>query len=191
VAAFSVIELLFVLGFAATLGAVAVPQLTRSLDDTRTRGATRYLATRLHQTRMDAVTRSRDTAMRFTTSGSSYSFTVYADGNRNGVHATDIQRGIDRPVHAVERLSDQFPGVDFGAVPGLPPVDAGGTPPGADPIRLGSGNMATFTRAGTATAGSLYIRGRGNAQYAIRVFGETGKMRVLRFNSRSRKWMSL
>jgi type II secretory pathway pseudopilin PulG len=191
VAAFSLIELLFVLGFAATLGAVAVPQLARSVDDMRTRGAARYLATRLQQTRMNAVMRSRDTAMRFTTMGSTYSFTVYADGNRNGVRTADIERGIDRPVQAAERLSDQFRGVDFGAAPALPPVDAGGTPPGTDPIRLGAGNLATFTSTGTATAGSLYIRGRGNAQYVIRVFGDTGKIRVLTFNARSREWTPL
>jgi type II secretory pathway pseudopilin PulG len=191
VAAFSLIDLLFVLGLAATLGAVAVPQLAGSVDDMQTRAAARYVATRLQQTRMSAVMRRRDTAMRFTTMGSTYSFTVYADGNRNGVRTGDIERGIDRPVQATERLPDQFRGVDFGAAPGLPPVDAGGTPPGTDPIRLGAGSLATFTSTGTATAGSLYIRGRGNAQYVIRIFGDTGKTRVLTFNARSGTWMPL
>jgi type II secretory pathway pseudopilin PulG len=191
VAAFSLIELLFVLGTVAALGAATVPQISRSIDDMRARGAARYVATRLQQVRMDAVLRSRDMAMRFTATESTYSFAVYADGNRNGVRTDDIQRGIDRSVHAAERLSDQFRGVDFGAAPGLPPVETGGTPPGTDPIRLGAGNLMTFTRTGTATPGSLYIRGRGTAQYVIRVFGETGRTRVLSFNPRSRTWMPL
>ena len=73
---------------------------------------------------------------------------MYVDGNRNGVLTRDIQRGIDRLIAAVERLPDQFAGVEFGAIPGLPAVDPGGTAPGTDPIRLGSGNIASFSAHG-------------------------------------------
>jgi type II secretory pathway pseudopilin PulG len=190
-AAFSLLELLFVLGLAATLTGIAVPQVTQSLDDMRTAGAARYVASRLQQTRMEAISRTRDTAIRFTTSGSSYAFTVYVDGNRNGVLTADIDAGIDRPVGGPERLVDQFPRVDFGTVPGLPPVDADGIPPGGDPVRLGAGNLATFTSSGTSTTGSIYVRGGDAAQFAIRIFGQTGRTRILRFNARTRTWTSL
>jgi type II secretory pathway pseudopilin PulG len=190
-AAFSLLELLFVLGLAATLTGLAVPQITQSLDDMRTAGAARYVASRLQQTRMEAISRTRGTALRFTTVGSSYAFTVYVDGNRNGVLTADIEDGIDQPIARPERLIDQFPRVDFGTVPGLPPVDADGMPPGADPIRLGTGNLAAFTSSGTSTTGSIYVRGRDAAQFAIRLFGQTGKTRILRFNARTRTWTPL
>ena len=74
-----------------------------------------------------------------------------------------------------QRLSDEFPGVDFGVLPGLHPVDPSGPAPGRDPIRFGSRHMVTFTAHGTSTPGSLYIRGRDSAQYVIRVFGEAEK----------------
>jgi hypothetical protein len=119
-----------------------------------------------------------------------YSYAVYVDGNRNGVRTIEIQRGTDSRLVAPERLVDQFPGVDFGAVPGLPAVDPGGIPPGDDPIRLGAANLATFTASGTSSSGSLYIRGR-NAQYVVRIYGQTGKTRVLRFDARSRQWKGL
>ena len=90
-----------------------------------------------------------------------------------------------------ERLFDQFTGVDFGAIPGLPAVDVGGTPPGADPIRLGNSSLATFTPTGTSSSGSLYIRGRRNAQYVVRIYGQTGKTRVLKFDARTRQWKGL
>ena len=51
--------------------------------------------------------------------------------------------------------------------------------------------MATFTATGTATAGSLYIRGRRDVQYVVRIFGETGKTRILKFNPRTRQWNPL
>jgi len=191
VAGFTLVELLFTMGVAATLAVVSIPQLTASLDDIRAGAAARLVAATLQQTRMEAVRRGRATAVRFQPTATGYEFAVYADGNRNGVRAGDIAAGRDPEVHAPRRLPEVFPGVDFGAVPGLPAVDASGSPPGSDPIRLGSGDMVTFTPLGTATTGSLYIRGKHDVQYVVRVFGETGKTRLLKFNRWSRTWSPL
>ena len=48
----------------------------------------------------------------------------------------------------------------------------------------------TFTATGTATSGSLYLLGRGQTQYVVRIYGETGRTRILRYNARSRTWFS-
>jgi type II secretory pathway pseudopilin PulG len=188
VAAFTLVELLFAMGVAATLAAVSIPQLTASMDDLRASAAARLVAATLQQTRMEAVRRGRSMAVRFQQTGAGYQFAVYADGNRNGVRADDIAAGRDPQVRASRRLPDAFPGVDFGAAAGLPAVDASSSPPGTDPIRLGSSDMVTFTPLGTATTGSLYVRGRHDVQYVVRVFGETGKTRLLKFNRWSRTW---
>jgi hypothetical protein len=137
---------------------------------------------------MEAVSRSAMVGVQFTQTTGGYSYAVYVDGNRNGVLTRDIQRGIDRLITPAERLPDQFSGVEFGAIPGLPPVDPGGTAPGSDPIRLGSGNIASFSALGTASSGTLYIRSRRDAQYAVRIFGETGRTRMLKFEPRTRQW---
>jgi type II secretory pathway pseudopilin PulG len=189
VAAFSFIEILLVLGTAATVSAVAVPQTLATLDDSRTAAAARYVSARLQRTRMEAVSRNGSAALRFTFMSDHYDFAAYVDGNRNGVLSRDIQAGIDQVIQPADRLTDHFPGVDFGAVPDLPPVDSTSTPPGSDPIRLGASDMVTFTSIGTATSGSLYIRGRRDTQYVVRVYGETGKARVLKFNAGSGQWM--
>jgi type II secretory pathway pseudopilin PulG len=189
VAAFSFIEILLVLGTAATVSAVAVPQTLATLDDSRTAAAARYVSARLQRTRMEAVSRNGSAALRFTFMSDHYDFAAYVDGNRNGVLSRDIQAGIDQVIQPADRLTDHFPGVDFGAVPDLPPVDSTSTPPGSDPIRLGASDMVTFTSIGTATSGSLYIRGRRDTQYVVRVYGETGKTRVLKFNAGSGQWM--
>jgi type II secretory pathway pseudopilin PulG len=188
---YTIVELLFVLGTAATLAGVAVPQALAGLDDFRTANAARYIAARLQRARMDAVMRSADVALQVTAASGGYVYAVYLDGNRNGVRSLDIQRGIDKQLVPPERLPDQFTGIEFGAMPGLPAVDPGGTAPGSDPIRLGSANVATFSAAGTSSSGSLYIRGRRNAQYVVRIYGQTGKTRVLKFDIRSRQWKSL
>jgi type II secretory pathway pseudopilin PulG len=187
---YSLIEVVFVAGLVVTLSAVALPNIQRALDEFRTVGAVRYMAARLERTRAEALARSADVALRFVDEGITYRYAVYVDGNANGVRTADISSGEDRLASHEERLSDQFAGVDLGVVPELPGVDSG-APPGVDPIKLGSGNMATFTPDGTATPGSLYVLGPRGLQFTIRIVGETGRTRILRFDSRNRTWKPL
>jgi prepilin-type N-terminal cleavage/methylation domain-containing protein len=188
---FTLVELLFATGLMAVLTAAAAPQLLAGLDEWRTRGAVRYLSSRLYQARMEAAVRNADAAVRFVRAGSTYEYFTVVDGNRNGVRTPDVQAGIDRVVQPRERLADKFSGVEFGALPGLPPVDPAGAAPGADPIRLGTSDMVIFTALGSSSPGSLYVRGRGSVQYVLRMFAETGRIRILKFYPGSREWKPL
>jgi type II secretory pathway pseudopilin PulG len=191
-AGYSLVELLMAMALGLTLTGAAVPQYLAGVDDRRASGAAHYLSGRLQRARMEAVMRSATVGVQFTeVSAGRYSYAAYDDGNRNGVLTRDIQRGVDRPIGATERLPDTFSGVEFGAIAGVPPVDPGGIAPGADPIRLGSGSIASFSALGTATSGTLYIRSRNNTQYAVRIYGETGKTRMLKFEPGARKWKQL
>lgn len=184
-------ELAVTVGLIATATATTIPEMQAGLDEFRVAGAARYLSSRLAETRMDAIQRSRHVALRFAAADAQYAFTVYEDGNGNGVLGADIQRGVDRAIRRTERLSDNFRNVQFGTRPALPPIEPGDAAPGADPIRLGPGNSVSFNPLGGATSGTIYLAGRGAAQYAVRVFGATGKIRVYRFNWRSSKWIPL
>lgn len=186
---YSLVELVFVIGLMTTVSGMAVPPIMTAMDDYRTSGAARYISTRMYQTRMEAVKRSADVALQFTQTARGIGYAAYVDGNGNGIRTQDIRRGVDRPLGSVERLPDQFAGVDFGVLPGLPSLD-GGAPPGTDPIKLGSSNLLSFSAAGTSSSGSVYIRGS-SAQYVVRVFGDTGKTRVLKFNVRTNRWNPL
>lgn len=184
-------EIVVVLGLFATATATALPELQAGLDDARVAGAARYLSSRLAESRMDAIQRSREVAIRFVLTNGDYTYTVYVDGNRNGVLSRDIQRGVDLPILGPERLSDNFRNVEFGTQPGLPPIDSGSTAPGSDPIRLGTGNSVSFNSMGGATSGTIYLTGRSRAQFAVRVFGVTGKIRTYRYNRLTAKWIPL
>jgi type II secretory pathway pseudopilin PulG len=188
---YSLVELLFITALAITVGAAAVPQCLAAIDDFRTAGAARYVSTRFYRARMEAVMRSTSVAIHFAKTPAGYSYTVYLDGNGNGVLTQDIQNGVDRRINATERLRDHFSGVEFGAIPKLPPIDPGGTAPGTDPIRLGVSSLASFTALGTASSGTVYIRGRRDAQYAVRIFGDTGKTRMLKFDHHTGHWRPL
>ena len=188
---YSLIELLFVISATATASGIAIPPLLTALDDYRTAGAVRYISTRIERTRMEAVTRSTNAALQFVQGGAGYSYGIYVDGNGDGVRTADITKGIDRRLGAIERLPDNYAGVDFGLLPGLPPLDPGGPAPGTDPIKLGNSNLLSYSSIGTSSSGSVYIRGRSKAQYVIRILGDTGRTRVLKFDTRSRQWKAL
>jgi prepilin-type N-terminal cleavage/methylation domain-containing protein len=191
ISGYSLLELMAAMALSLTLAAAAIPEYLTALDDVRASGAVHHIAARLQRARMEAVMRSATVGVQFVQTTAGYSYAVYVDGNRNGVLTRDIQRGVDRLVIATERLPEQFNGVEFGAIPGLPPVDPGGTSPGTDPIRLGAGNIASFSALGTSSSGTVYIRSGRDVQYAVRIFGETGRTRMLKFDPRTRQWKQL
>jgi prepilin-type N-terminal cleavage/methylation domain-containing protein len=168
---YTLIEMLFVAALIAILSAIAVPSSLTAVDRTRASAAARYLASRMAMARSHAVMRSANVALRFDESGADITFQMFMDGNRNGVRARDIAARVDRPLDAPARLSDLFPGVAI-AVSGEA---------GSDPLRIGSSNLFSFTPLGTATSGSIYVRGRDGSQFAIRILGATGRVRVQRY----------
>ena len=189
-AAFSVVELLFVLGLAATLASMAALQGRAAVQQMRTAAAGRFVLSLLQDVRTRAIERGCDTALRVRRDASGFTLAVYEDGNRNGVLSADIASGVDAQIGPVVRLPQQFPGVDFGALPGLPGAE-GSAAPGSDPVRLGAVDGVTFTSAGSTSTGSLYLLGPGDAQYAVRIFGETGRVRLLKFHAGTRRWLPL
>ena len=184
---FTLIELLFSLAIAGTLAALAVPQGLHIVDDLRTRGAARYLAERALDARFAAIRGSAATGLRFEPGSPDYRITPVADGNGNGLRTTDIQRGIDRTLAEPERLDTHFAGVAFGILDGVP--DADGQPAGgSDGVRFGVSRILSMNPDGTSSSGTLYLHGRGRTQYAVRVLGVTGRVRVLKFDFVKGRW---
>jgi type II secretory pathway pseudopilin PulG len=184
---FTVVEILFALVLATTVVSVAIPSTRDAVDEIRTATAARYLAGRLAEARVSAVARSACVGLRFEPSGSDYRYGAYTDGNGNGIRALDIALGVDWPASGKELLKDKFPEVTFGLMNGYPDADGvGGT--GGDGVRIGTARIATMSPDGTATAGTLYLHGR-RSQYAVRILGTTGRMRVLQYKPASRTWV--
>jgi hypothetical protein len=168
-------------------GAAAVPRLGAERDILRAAGAARHLAGRVQWTRAESVKRGTHVALQFLPDGSDYRYGVFADGNRNGVRAADISRGIDPQVAPWERLADHFAGVSFGIVPGVTDVESGGLVSGS-PLRLGGSSLLSFGPSGGASSGTIYLRGRREQQFAVRVLGATGRSRLLRFDFTTKRW---
>jgi hypothetical protein len=179
---------LLALATSVTLAALAIALVGSAIDEMRTASAARYVAGRIGWARIDAVRRARAVALRFEAVDADYQFAPYEDGNGNGVRTIEVRAGIDRPLAPFERLADKFPGVRFELALDAPDAD-GGMSTGADGVRIGSARVLTMSADGTATSGTLYVRGR-KGQYAVRVLGVTGRTRMLQYSAGDRTWLS-
>ncbi len=186
---FTLIETLFVIAILITLTAIAIPLLLTGIDEYRTAAAARYLAGRFRLARMEAVRRSATVAIRFEESGV-VRYASFLDGNHNGVRTADIEKGVDRQLTDFERIGDQFPGVTFGILGGVPVIGSASPTAGdSDPLQIGRSGIMSFTPDGCATSGTVYLRGRGKVQLAVRVLGATARTRVMKFEPASREWV--
>jgi len=164
-AGFTLVELLASMSVLMLLAAMAVPQVLAGLDRSRAQAAARFLAGRMTMARAEAVAGAATVALRF--GDGHHSFAVYVDGNGNGVRTRDIERGVDRLRERPADVAALFPGVVIASV------------------GFGTSGLLSFTPDGTATSGTLAVRGRDGSQFGVRVYGVTGRTRVLRYNART------
>ena len=174
------VDLLAAVALFGLLAAMSVPLVTAGVDRARGRAAARYLAARVAAAKLQAVSRSANVALRFEQRDGHVLFGAVIDGNGNGVRTADLADGIDRPLEPPIALAAHYPGVAIGLAPGTP---------AAAPVQVGASNLWSFTPVGTATAGSVYIRGPDGTQWVVRVAGGTGRARVLRYEPATRTWV--
>ena len=104
------------------------------------------------------------------------------------MRTAEIQAGIDRTLTVPETIGSHFEGVAFGILDSVPDAD-GQAANGSDGVRVGSARLLAMNPDGTSSSGTLYLHGRDRAQYAVRVLGVTGRVRMLRFDHVRRRWI--
>ena len=88
-----------------------------------------------------------------------------------------------------EWLDEHASGVSLQINQTIADVGGGGElAPGDDPVRMGNSSLVSFSPLGSATSGTLYVAARRGPQMAIRVYGATGRVRVLTFDAQARQW---
>jgi len=189
-AGWSLVELVMVIGVSLVVAGIAMAALAPLGATARALGAARYLSAVLQRERIEAVRTGRTCGLRFDDDGSAIGFTRVADGNGNGVRSAEIADGTDPMRGARVRLADAFSGVGFAIVDNVPSIDGGaGLAEGADPIRLGSSILA-FAPTGSATSGTLYLASADRRQFAVRILGATGRVRIYEFERATGRWVT-
>jgi Tfp pilus assembly protein FimT len=171
------------------LAAIAVPVVGGTLERERTIVGAQYLAGQLQRARLESLKRAQSVAVRLEVVSGRTQLRLFADGNGNGVLQKDIDKGTDPPLTGVAWLDDQARDISLRINQSI--KDVAGTAtlnPGDDPLRIGNTALLTFSPVGSATSGTLYVGAQRGPQMAIRVFGATGRVRVLMFDAQARLW---
>jgi hypothetical protein len=188
-AGITLLETLLAVTIAMTMLALTVPLTVDTVDAVRAGLAARYLEGRILDARMHAIKRGARIGLRFEPSAEDYQIGEYADGNGNGIRTAEISAGIDPPIAAAWRIGDHVAGARFGLRAGVPDLDGVRSPEDGDGVRIGTSRILSMGPDGTATGGTLYLRGR-RSQYAVRVLGATGRTRVLRYEPGRDVWVT-
>jgi len=191
-AGFTMAEMVVSLAVLTMLLMISIPTLTRIVGGVRLDLAAAEMAGVLRGARSLAIRLDREVAVKFfPRADGGATWAVYRDGNGNGVLNRDITAGVDplvAPPRALEELGKQM---RFGFPPGKRVRDPGS--PGQllatdDPIRFNQSNLASFGPLGTGTAGSLYLTDGQSRLMAVRVFGRTGKVKVIAYDFEAEIW---
>lgn len=186
---YTLIELAVAAALCSTMAAMAVPVIGGTLDRERTIIGTQALAGQLQRARLESLKRARAVGVRLEIAGTRTSLQLFMDGDGDGVRQADIDAGVDAALSPLEYLDHRSRGISLRI--NQPIVDAGGTSElqaGDDPLRIGNTALLVFSPHGSATSGTMYVAGDRGPQMAVRVFGATGRIRVLTYDARARQW---
>lgn len=179
----SLIEMLVVVSLIGFFGVLGNSALTSARRNIALSASTAELRALFQRVRMLAVGHNRNVAIRFRPAGDAWSWTIYEDGDGDGVRNDDILRGVDFQVDRTRVF--QYQPVRIG-VPSKPVVDPmNGQLLGLRlPVRFGNSQLCSFSRDGEATNGSIVLTD-GESATIIRIGGTSALINVLRWNGKA------
>ena len=186
-AGFTIVELVAVVAVAVVLAGVAMPASATAVDRGRVRAAAAFIASRFRLARVEAVNRVSNVGVVFDLVNGRWQIRACRDGTGNGLRRTDIATGTDPCFDGPHEFSAMFPGVDIAVDPLL--VGPAGEPGNPDPVRFGTPDIASFSPTGSCTSGSLFLRSAKGQQFAVRISGANGRLRVFRYDRTPRTWV--
>jgi hypothetical protein len=176
---FSLVEATIAIGIVMVMAAVATPAFRARFADAHIVGAGQQFKGHFRLAWSTAVRLNVYAGIRFEReSDGRVVYSVYKDGNHNGVRSGDIAFGVDERIAGPFPLSGGAPGVRVGINPGVPNLPPESGLLSGDPVRFGSSDILSFSPFGTATPGTFYLAGD-SAQAAVRVNGGTARVRLM------------
>jgi len=188
---FSLPELLVVLGILGAVFAIGVPVFHELLEQSMLRAACEEVALVFTRARGDAVFCGSDVGIKWVSAGGDVVFTIYRDGNGNGVTSADIASGKDVRIAGPVSMRSRHNGITFSFLPGFKGTDPNGDKIGNldDPIRFGRGSICTFSPTGRASPGSIYLSDRRSRQALVRVSPITSSIMIFDWRPGSKRWV--
>ncbi len=188
---YALIELLTVGAIVGLIAAVSIPAIGPLQRRAALRASASELRAIFHLARSRAIARNANCGIKFLPVGGEWRFAVYDDGDGDGVRNDDIARRIDVLVSPQRPVLRESKVVTIG-LPAQAFRDPDGerVTPASSPVRFNRSSICSFSPLGESTPGTIYITDRAGELYAVRVYGATAKMRVLRYDRGTRRWVS-
>jgi type II secretory pathway pseudopilin PulG len=190
---FEIVELVVSMAVLTVILTIGLPSLARFASGLRLRLAAGELEGALRGARSLAIRLDAEVAVKFfPRPDGSATWAVYRDGNGDGVRNRDIMDGVDPQVVPPRELEELGRQMRFGFPPGKPARDPGDPHvllrSTDDPIRFNQSDLASFGPLGTSTPGSLYLTDGRSRLMAVRVFGRTGKVKIIAYDFDAEVW---
>jgi len=185
----TLLEVLTVLAIIGIVAIASAPAFANYRRNASMRAEVAELRGILRAVRSRAIMRSTHAGVKFTRAGSVWTYSLYDDGNSNGIRTADITSGADRRYAGPSMLMPQY-NIAGIALLSTPIRDPDGDPllPTASAVQFGSSTICSFSPTGSATSGTIYITDGAGKLCALRVYGASGRVRVLRYDAASRRW---
>jgi hypothetical protein len=147
----------------------------------------------MRSVRHRAIAQSRNHGLIFTCVGEDWEYALHADGDGDGLRTRDVRRGIDPRLEGPRRISDRHPGVRPGflslrRIRRIPPA-RGFLRDLSDPVRFGRSDLISCSSRGRCSSGTLYLTDGHRGQWAVVLYGVTGRIRVLRYDPEHERWI--
>ena len=189
---FQLLEVIVVVAIVMLTTGFLLPSLLQVADGRRVRLAAGELTAVLNEARSNAIRHNCRVGVKFRVEDEEVHWTLYRDADGDGVLNRDIDSGVDPPLGLPRTLTHLGRHIRFGFPPGPPPRDPGDPRRRLrrldDPIRFNRSDIASFGPLGGSTPGSLYVTDSRRHLAVVRVFGRTGKVRVLRWDAVEDSW---
>lgn len=189
---FQLLELVIVLALFILLATLTAPPLLRISSELRLRLAAQEVSSAMGLARALAVRHCANVALKFRPRPfGAATWSLYRDGDGDGVLNRDIDTGVDPILTRPRRLEQIGNRVRFGFPPGRrvrDPGDPGVWLKGDDAIRFNTSDLASFSPLGGSTPGTVYLTDGRSQLAAVRVTGRTGKVKVIVYDFAAEVW---
>jgi len=182
-------ELLVILSIVGLMVLVSIPAFGKMRRRALLRAASIELRSIFHLARSRAIARSANCGLKFVMLGGEWHFALYDDTDGDGVRNDDIAKGIDRIVKPPRVVFPTSPLIRIGLLDQtIRDPDGARLTPQTSPVRFNRSAICSFSPLGESTPGTIYLTDRGEDLYAVRVYGATAKIRVLRYDRGTGRW---
>jgi prepilin-type N-terminal cleavage/methylation domain-containing protein len=186
---YSLIEILVVIAIIGIIALCAIPSFANYRRHASCVAAGNEMRSILRAVRSRAIARGRHAGVKFVKTGNNWTYTLYDDGNGNGVANADITSGVDRRYSGPSFTMPLYHTATIAQLPvGLRDPDGDPLQPDDPALQFGRSTLCSFSPMGSGTPGTIYISDGIDQLYAVRVLGASGRVRMLRYESGKKKW---